>query len=97
LTEKNISGHYRDSYNFENLTYLQLDQDHNYHFKQQTGLVFVEGNGKWSFKNDTLLLTSRDTSALTIIEMRQQKFVINGATLVEVSNGKPTGLKLKRS
>ena len=96
LTESNIAGRYKDTYNFENSTQLQLDNDGSYHFEQQAGLAFFEGKGKWSINRDTLLLTNIDTSALIIAEMRQQKFLIKGARLVEVSNNKLTGLKLKR-
>jgi hypothetical protein len=97
LTERNISGRYHDYLNFENATYLQLNSDNSYEFKQQVGLVIFKGNGNWSLVNDSLRLTNMDSSLSNGTPIPQQVFLIKGTKLVEVSEDRLHGLKLKRS
>ena len=94
--ERSIAGTYRHRNSSEFSTNLFLHKDSTYVFSQQTGLVLFRSVGKWTILNDTIYLNCKKSEIANGTQIGNQKFVIKPGKLLEIINGKPSGLTLKR-
>ena len=95
-SERSIAGTYRHRHGSEFSSILFLDRDSTYVFGQQTGLVLFRSVGKWTVLNDTIYLNHEQSEIANGTQIGNQIFVLKGGKILEIINGKPSGLTLKR-
>lgn len=95
-TERSLDGTYRHRYDSEISSNLFLHRDSTYVFSQQAGLVLFRSVGKWTVMNDTIYLNCEQSAIDNGTHIGNQKYAFKAGVLLEIVNGKPSGLKMKR-